>query len=107
MDPDQTAPEQSDQSLHCLLKRLLKHFSRWQNRGLLFRFLFQWKKIKTSENDKEMSQSQTDQPLLHFPCVRMNRLNKTESAVFLYSSFSLFLKDPFSQIIYEHLKFRA
>ena len=32
MDPDQTAPiganEQSDLSLHCLLERLLKHFSR-------------------------------------------------------------------------------
>ena len=25
----------------------------------------------------------------------MNRLNKTESAVFLYCKFSLFLKDPF------------
>ena len=25
----------------------------------------------------------------------MNRLNKTESAVFLYCRFSLFLKDPF------------
>ena len=29
----------------------------------------------------------------------MNRLNKTESAVFLYCWFSLFLKDPFLQII--------
>ena len=29
----------------------------------------------------------------------MNRLNKTESAVFLYCRFSLVLKDPFSQII--------
>ena len=29
----------------------------------------------------------------------MNRLNKTESAVFLICRFSLFLKDPFSQII--------
>ena len=36
---------------------------------------------------------------LHFPLVLMNRLNKTESAVFLYSRFSLFLKDPFFQII--------
>ena len=32
--------------------------------------------------------------MLHFPLVNMNRLNKTESAVFLYSRFSLFLKDP-------------
>ena len=29
----------------------------------------------------------------------MNRLNKTESAVFLYCRFSVFLKDPFFQII--------
>ena len=29
----------------------------------------------------------------------MNRLNKTKSAVFLYCRFSLFLKDPFFQII--------
>ena len=29
----------------------------------------------------------------------MNRLNKTESAVFLYCRFSLFLKDPFFQFI--------
>ena len=29
----------------------------------------------------------------------MNRLNKIESAVFLYFRFSLFLKDPFFQII--------
>ena len=29
----------------------------------------------------------------------MNRLNKTESAVFLYCRFSLVLKDPFFQII--------
>ena len=28
----------------------------------------------------------------------MNRLNKTEAAVFLYCWFSLFLKDPFFQI---------
>ena len=28
----------------------------------------------------------------------MNRLNKTESAVFLYCRFSLFLKDPFSRL---------
>ena len=33
------------------------------------------------------------------PLVLMNRLNKTESAVFLYCRFSLFLKDPFFQII--------
>ena len=30
----------------------------------------------------------------------MNRLNKTEPAVFLYCRFSLFLKDPIFQIIY-------
>ena len=29
----------------------------------------------------------------------MNRLNKTESAIFLIYRFSLFLKDPFFQII--------
>ena len=34
----------------------------------------------------------------------MNRLNKTESAVFLYRRFFLFLKDPFFQIIYLKLK---
>ena len=28
MDPEQTAPEQSDLGPHCLPKRLLKHFSR-------------------------------------------------------------------------------
>ena len=33
--------------------------------------------------------------MLHFALVLMNRLNKTESAVFLYCRFSLFLKDPF------------
>ena len=38
--------------------------------------------------------------LLQFPLVLMNRLNKTESAVFIYFRFSLFLKDPFLQIIY-------
>ena len=36
------------------------------------------------------------------PLVLMNRLNKTESDVFLYCRFSLFLKDPFFQIIYLH-----
>ena len=30
----------------------------------------------------------------------MNRLDKTESAVFFSCSFSLFLRDPFFQIIY-------
>ena len=30
----------------------------------------------------------------------MNRLNKTESAIFSICRFSLFLKDPFSQIIF-------
>ena len=30
----------------------------------------------------------------------MNRLNKIESAVFLYCRFFLFLSDPFFQIIY-------
>ena len=38
--------------------------------------------------------------LLHFPFVLMKRLNKTESAVSLYCRFSLFLKDPFFQIIF-------
>ena len=33
--------------------------------------------------------------LLYFLLVLMNRLNKTESAVFKYCSFSLLLKDPF------------
>ena len=33
--------------------------------------------------------------LLHFPLVLMNGLNLTESAVFLYCRFSVFLKDPF------------
>ena len=33
----------------------------------------------------------------------MDRLNKTESAVFLYYRFSLFLKDPFSQINQQRL----
>ena len=37
--------------------------------------------------------------LLHFPLVLMNRLNKTESAAFLYCRFSLIPKDQFSQII--------
>ena len=40
------------------------------------------------------------QEVLHFPLVLMNRHNKTESAVFLYCRFSVFLKDPFFQIIY-------
>ena len=35
----------------------------------------------------------------HFPLVLMNRLNKTESAVFIYCRFSIFPKDPFFQII--------
>ena len=37
--------------------------------------------------------------MLHFPLVFINRLNKTESAVFLYCRSSLFLKDPFFQVI--------
>ena len=37
--------------------------------------------------------------MLHFPLDFMNRLNKTESAVFLYCRFSLFLKESFFQII--------
>ena len=39
------------------------------------------------------------QELLHFPLVLINRLNKTESAGFLYCRFSLFLKGQFFQII--------
>ena len=31
----------------------------------------------------------------HSPLVLMKRLNKAESAVFLYCKFSVFLKDPF------------
>ena len=34
--------------------------------------------------------------------VLLNRLNKTESAVLLNCRFSLFLKDPFFQIIWYH-----
>ena len=37
---------------------------------------------------------------VHIPIVLINRLNKTESAVFLYCMFSLFLKDPLFQIIH-------
>ena len=37
--------------------------------------------------------------MLHFPLVLMNRLNKTESAVFSYCTFSLFLKDSFFKIV--------
>ena len=37
--------------------------------------------------------------LLLFPLVLMNRLNKTEPAVFFYCRFSLFLGDSFFQII--------
>ena len=37
--------------------------------------------------------------LLHFLLVLMNRLSKTESAVFVYCRFSLFLEDPYRQII--------
>ena len=47
--------------------------------------------------------------MLHFPLVRMNGLNKTETAVSLYCRFSLFLKDPFFQISFRKkkpLKFR-
>ena len=36
---------------------------------------------------------------MHFLLVLMSRLNKTESVIFLYCRFSLFLKDPFFQII--------
>ena len=36
--------------------------------------------------------------LLQVLLVLMNRLNKTESAVFLYCRFSLFLKEPFSRL---------
>ena len=41
-----------------------------------------------------------DVRIVALPLVLMNRLNKTESAVFLYCRFSLILKDPFFQIIY-------
>ena len=37
--------------------------------------------------------------MLHFPLVLKNRLNKTESDLFSYCRFSLFLKDPLFQII--------
>ena len=37
--------------------------------------------------------------IVHFPLVLVNRLNETESAVFSYCRFSLFLKEPFFQII--------
>ena len=37
--------------------------------------------------------------LLYIPLILTNRLNKTESAVFKFCRFSLFLKDPFVQII--------
>ena len=33
--------------------------------------------------------------IVHFPLVLKNRRNKTESAVFLYCRYSLFLKVPF------------
>ena len=32
----------------------------------------------------------------------INRLNKTESAVFIYCRFSLFLKDPFFPRLFKH-----
>ena len=38
--------------------------------------------------------------LLHFPLGLMNSINKTKSVVFLYCRSSLFLKDPFFQVIY-------
>ena len=37
--------------------------------------------------------------MFRFSLDLMNRLNTTESAVFIYCHFSLFLKDPFFQII--------
>ena len=37
--------------------------------------------------------------LLHLTLVLINRLNKTESTVFVYYRFSLFLKDSFFQIV--------
>ena len=33
--------------------------------------------------------------MLHYPLFLMNSLNKTESAIFLYCRFFLFLRDPF------------
>ena len=41
-----------------------------------------------------------------FLLVFMNRLNKTKSAVFLYCSFSLFLKDPFSRLFTPHYGYK-
>ena len=41
--------------------------------------------------------------MLHFPLVLMDRLNKTESAVFYHRRFSLFLKEPFFKIILKML----
>ena len=35
---------------------------------------------------------------MHFPLVLTNRLNKTETSVFLYCRFSLFLKGHFSRL---------
>ena len=37
--------------------------------------------------------------MLHFLLILINRLNTTESVVFFHCRFSLFLKDPFFQII--------
>ena len=34
--------------------------------------------------------------MLHFPFILKNKVNKTESAVFKFCRFSLFLKDRFS-----------
>ena len=43
--------------------------------------------------------------MLHFPSVLMNRLNKAESAVFLYCRFSLFLKDKTESAVFLYCRF--
>ena len=40
---------------------------------------------------------------LNISLILMNRLNLTESAVFLYCRFSLFLGDPFSRLFIIHV----
>ena len=45
--------------------------------------------------------------IVDFPLVLMNRLDKTGFAVFLYCKFSVFLKDPFFQIILIYTAFSS